>query len=117
MADSEDKKKSDFKKTEHRPWKTSLLEMTVQASDAVDQDDLELDIDLDTETSIEPLYSEFNFVEEGKEPQPLSDIPQLDISGITDDLKSEIRQTEQQKDLIKSKLRDPNASPISLGGF
>lgn len=116
MSNSDKKStKSEFRKKEHRPWKTSLLEMTVQEASGSDDLDFNLDLDVSESTAIEPFYSEFNFIDE---PAPsYSALEPLEISDITEDLKSEINQTQQQKKQLLSKLHDRSASSILLGGF
>lgn len=105
MSDSDQKAptpgKREFRKKEHRPWNNSLLETTVQATESTATTTIDYDLNL------EPLYADFN----------LNDGGVLDISEITESLKSEINQTQQQKLQIQSKLHDRETNPILLGGF
>lgn len=115
MSDSDEQSnKNAFRKKEHRPWKTSLLEMTVQESS---DDDLDFNLDLEnpTDSELEPLYTEFNFIEE--DPSSFISLTSGEISDSTAILRNEIQQTSLQKDSILRKLHSRNANGIMLGGF
>lgn len=115
MSDSNEKSNKDsFRKKEHRPWKPSLLEMTVQES-STDDLDFSLDLDSSTDAELEPLYTEFNFIEEDS-----STFASLEPNEINENaalLRNEIQQTALQKDNLLRKLHNRNSNGIMLGGF
>lgn len=138
MTDVGEKQKDGiFKKRAHRPWKTSLLESTVEeATIDIDDDLLEFDLELEAEPTedIETFYPEFNFTDEITTPSTvktpfIENISQLeDMSAdpqdeqlTTDDLnsglKQEIRNTQQEKKFLVQQIHDKSHSSILLGGF
>ncbi len=130
-----------FKKRAHRPWKTALLETTVEeAKIDLDHDLLDFNIDLESESEsestedLESFYPEFNFTDEITNPiktanpfiESLSQLEtveldlqdeQLDTDDINSELKQEIRNTQQQKKLLVQQISDKSHSSILLGGF
>ncbi len=138
MSDvSEKQKDRTFKKRAHRPWKTALLETTVEESIIeLDNDLLEFDLELEAEPTedMESFYPEFNFTDEimisstAKSPfiESISQLEnmnkelqdeQLYADDINSDLKQEIRNTQQQKKLLIQQISDKSHSSILLGGF
>lgn len=130
MSDLEGKPKvSNFKKRDHRPWNTSLLESTVQkadetsTSDSLDLPDFNLSLDANTLETSDYSFSDLNFVQEQP---PLSEslndtfsqlaaIANQDSSNF--ELKSAIKQSEQTKGQLLQKINDKSSSSILLGGF
>jgi hypothetical protein len=126
-----------FKKRAHRPWKTAMLETTVEeATIDLDEDLFEFDLDLESEPTedVESFYPEFNFTEETTETskpknpfiESISQLEtinldlseeQLDIDDANSELKQEIRNTQQQKKLLVQQISDKSHSSILLGGF
>jgi len=138
MSDVGGKQKNGtFKKRAHRPWKTALLETTVEeATIDLDNDLLEFDLDLGSELTEDTgsFYPEFNFTDEitatstAKSPfiESLSQLEsisidlgddQLEADDVNSELKQEIRHTQQQKKLLVQQINDKSHSSILLGGF
>lgn len=107
-----------FKKRAHRPWNTKLLENTVEeATIEIDDDLFAIDLDLDTEPTLDDgsFYPDFNFIDDDAEIT-------FDLDTITENeentaIKSAIQQTKEQKQLIMQQLSDKSHSSILLGGF
>lgn len=114
-----------FKKRAHRPWKTALLESTIQeTSHNIDEDlfsfelDLTEDLNIDANTS---LYPEFNFTDDMSAivtEMPTFDFDsQLDENEETIELKKAIKQTKQQHKQLVEQISNKSHTSILLGGF
>lgn len=125
MSDVRKKNSSSaFKKRAHRPWKTALLEDTVQeAALAVDDDIFDLDLDVTIESSLDTnsFYPEFNFTDEM--PDLMGDVASFDLNAQLEtdeeqnEIKQAIHQTKQQHKQISQQLSDKSGNSILLGGF
>jgi chromosome segregation ATPase len=111
-----------FKKRAHRPWNTKLLETTVdEATISLDDDlfsfDIDLDIDLDAEPTIDDgsFYPEFNFTDEALDSDVNLGNIALDDQNI--EIKNQIMQTKQQKQMLMQQIGDKSTNQILLGGF
>lgn len=113
-----------FKKRAHRPWKTSLLETTIQESKLENNPDgLEFSFDSQPDSTASPFYADFNFTNLTDKFSQLETIaihsePAVtSIDEVKHDLISAIKQTQQQRDLLEQKISDKSTKPILLGGF
>ncbi len=127
MSDLDGKTNSrNFKKRAHRPWKSSLLETTIQES-SLDHDNSHFDFNLDLESMpAESMYAQFDFTQPNTELPTLSTDLNLKFSQLQSitlkddvslDLKSAIKHTEQQKNNLQQQIHDKSSSSLLLGGF
>lgn len=120
MSDAKRRSGNAFKKRAHRPWKTSLLETTVQEATLEDDGDifdLDLDLNLDATLDSSSLFPEFNFTDD------IGDVASFDLSAELEDdeqrseIKHAIAQNQQQRQQITQQLSDKTGNSILLGGF
>lgn len=123
MSDARKKSGSSFKKRAHRPWKTALLETTVQETATIENDDndlfdLDLDLNLDINLDTESFYPEFNFTEEKESLANGFDLElQLGMNSEKTELHQEISENKQQQNLLVKQLNDKSGNALLLGGF
>jgi hypothetical protein len=133
MADSKVKAVvGNFKKKEHRPWKSSLLETTIQESQTgtiEETIDFSLDLNQDTADTTSPFFADFNFTSDAMDldlDEKFSQVavivnkdnlnlPEMDHANV--ELRSAIKQTQQQKSFLETQISDRSHNPILLGGF
>lgn len=124
MSDAKRKGSQTFKKRAHRPWKTALLESTVQEATVSDGDDdlFSFDIDLDLGSTIDSsaFYPEFNFTDDSS--LELGDEFDFDARIKTEDAKSKIKQAmhqtkEEHSQIIQQISSKRSKSSMSYGGF
>lgn len=122
MSDAR-KKNSTFKKRAHRPWKTDLLEGTVQEAALADDDlfDLDLDLNLDSSLDSDSFFPEFNFTDDMSDPVrdagKFDLTTQLEMDDHRSEIKQAIQQNQQQHKQIAQQLSDKSGNSILLGGF
>jgi chromosome segregation ATPase len=133
MSEQDGKPKvTKFKKRPHRPWKTSLLETTVNEADGIESEAEEVEFSLDTSdaatTTSDSIFSDFSFNIAQEEtslpelsPSLQSTFSQLAAIAIDNDshtdLKAAIKTSEEKKSELIQQITDKGKSPVSLGGF